>query len=158
MTRGVRLLVPLVLALIAAVVVIAEVRFEAVQAVQDRLATDFTIGDAQFSAPGLLVWPRLTEHEAFASCDGCPSGPGTTAQYGVLRSDPGMAEFLTVYHEYALTAADVHLPQVVWIVQWPVSESCRNYPAAPHTLKCATYMLIDDATRWVIDAGQYLAP
>jgi hypothetical protein len=156
-TRGVRLVAALVLALIA-VVAVAEIRFQVVQAVQDRLATDFTIGDAQFSAPGLFVWPRLTENEAIASCDGCPSGPGTTAQYGVLRSDPGIAEFLTGYHEYALTAADVHLPQVVWIVQWPVSESCRDYPAVPHTLKCATYKLIDDATRWVIDAGQYLAP
>jgi hypothetical protein len=138
--------------------VFAAGRFQLVEAFQDRLATDFTIGEAQFSAPGVLVWPRLSEHEAISSCDACPGASGVTALYGVLRSDPGIDTFLVGYHVYALTAADVRLPQVAWIVQWPVSQRCRSYPVAPHTEKCASYELIDDATGWAIDAGQDLTP
>ena len=141
---------------VLAAAVFAAVRFQVVEAFQDRLVTDFTIGDAQFSPPGLFVWPRLSEDEAISSCDACPEAPGITALYGVLRSDPGIDQFLVGYHVYALTPADVHLPEVVWIVQWPVAQSCRNYPVAPHTERCASYELIDDATGWAIDAGQYL--
>ena len=137
-------------------VLFAGSRYQHVQAVQDRLVSDYTVGDAQFSAPGLFDWPRLTEQGAISSCDVCrdPAIPSILVEYGVLRSDPGIATFLTGYHAFALTTSDVHLPQVAWIVQWPPTDFCRDYAAAPHTEKCASYEVIDDATGWVIDAGQ----
>jgi hypothetical protein len=58
----------LVIAVIAAVA-LAGMRYELVEAVRDRLATDDAVGDAQFSAPGLFVWPRLTERGALSDCD-----------------------------------------------------------------------------------------
>jgi hypothetical protein len=145
----------LVIAVIAAAV-LAGMRYEVVEAVRDRLATDYTVGDAQFSAPGLFVWPRLTKQGALSSCDLCvdPGLPGITAEYGVLRSDPGITTFIANYPKLAFSPDDVHLPQVAWILQWPLSDFCRGYGPPPHIKKCASYELIDDATGWILDAGQ----
>ena len=149
------------LALVAGIGLLA-VRFEFLQAVQDRLATSYTIGDAEFSAPGWLDWPRLTQSSAIAACDLCSStgfpSSSITAQYGILSSDPGMAVFLDGQTNIALEPSDVNLPQIAWILQWPVSDFCRDYGPAPHSRKCSSYELVDDATGWALDAGQNLTP
>lgn len=147
----------LVIAVIAAVA-LAGTRYELVEAVRDRLATDYALGDAQFSAPGLFVWPRLTERGALSGCDLCvdPGLSGITAEYGVLRTDPGMETFIANYPKPTFSVDDVRLPQVAWIVQWPLSDFCRRYGPPPHIKKCASYELIDDATGWILDAGQNL--
>ena len=155
--RAVGLLAVLALIVVA---IVEGARYQVVQAVEDRLATNYTIGDAQFSAPGLLVWPRLTQSDAIANCDVCNSTgfsrSGITAQYGVLSSDPGMDVFLSGELGIAIEPRDVQLPQVAWILQWPLPDVCLGYAAEPHHEKCSSYELIDDATGWILDVGQDL--
>jgi hypothetical protein len=74
----------------------------------------------------------------------------------VHRTDPGMETFIANYPKPTFSVDDVRLPQVAWIVQWPLSYFCRRYGPPPHIKKCASYELIDDATGWILDAGQNL--
>jgi len=145
----------LFIAVIAAAV-LAGMRYEMVEAVRDRLATDYTVGDAQFSAPGVFVWPRLTEQGALSSCDLCvdPGLPGITAEYGVLRTDPGImdvhrqlsqARFQPQRRPLAASGMDRAVAPVRFL---------PGLRTPPHIKKCASYELIDDATGWILDAGQ----
>ena len=150
----------IVILTLAVSLVVAGARYQVVQAVQDRIATDYTVDEAQFTAPDFLTWPRLTEGGAIAFCDICASPnfvrSGITAQYGVLVSDPGMKTFFSNQPSVAVTPlANIHLPRIAWILHWP--KPCSE-SMPPHVLKCATYELIDDATGWVLDAGQDIQP
>lgn len=138
---------------------LASARYEVVQAVSDRLSVAFTLGNANLAAPSAFQWPRMTQDAAVANCDLCAvahlSGADLSVEYGMLVSDTDLLSFSTNVPNRPSSPAQVPLPRLVWVLQW--HPTCWEVVPQPSE-KCATYELIDDATGWVLDAGQVFQP
>jgi hypothetical protein len=138
---------------------LAGTRYEVVQSVSDRLSIASTIGNANIDAPSAFEWPRMTQDAAVASCDLCAathvSGTALSVEYGMLVTDTDLLTFSTNVPNRPSSPAEVPLPRLVWVLQW--HPTCWEVVPQPSE-RCATYELVDDATGWVLDAGQAFKP
>ncbi len=137
------------------------VALEIPQAVHDRMSGPLVIGSAQFEAPDLLHWPRMSHDAVAADCELCartskPAAASTlTLRYGWLIKDSDLTSFETNVPNRPRSAADVPLPRMAWVLLWPDDCWAINLSGVG---RCASYELIDDSTGWILADSQISPP
>ena len=104
----------------------------------------------------------MNRDSAVADCDMCtttrrpPTSSTLSVEYGWLVQDEDLTNFNANIPNRPRSPADVPLPRLVWILEWP--DDCLGAEIPPWVHQCTTYELIDDPTGWILTDSQIWQP